>query len=79
MLVDKLKLSEVPGLKSKEQAKFVDVLDEGDKVTFLGEKTEELYEVKLRGRQMNAPFYKIKTQKGEIGWIYAGGSSPHFS
>ena len=21
---------------------------------------------------MNAPFYKIKTQKGEIGWIYAG-------
>ena len=74
--VDKLRVREVPGLKSKRQgAKFVDVLDEGDKVTFLGEKTEELYEVKLRGRQMNAPFYKIKTQKGEIGWIYAGALS----
>tara|TARA_B100001287_G_scaffold203869_1_gene173137 strand:- start:799 stop:1539 length:741 start_codon:yes stop_codon:yes gene_type:complete len=71
--VDKLRVREVPGLKSKRQgAKFVDVLDEGDKVMFLGEKTEKLYEVKLRGRQMNAPFYKIKTQNGEIGWIYAG-------
>ena len=71
--VDKLRVREVPGLKSKRQgAKFVDVLDEGDKVIFLGEKTEKLYEVKLRGRQMNAPFYKIKTQNGEIGWIYAG-------
>ena len=74
--VDKLRVREVPGLKSKRQgAKFVDVLDEGDKVTFLGEITDTLYKVKLRGRTMNAPFYKIKTQKGEIGWIFAGALS----
>lgn len=74
--VDKLRVRKVPGLESKrEGAQFVDVLDEGEKVTFLGEKSEEMYEVKLRGRQMKAPFYKIKTKKGEIGWIYAGALS----
>lgn len=74
--VDKLRVRKVPGLEStREGAQFVDVLDEGEKVTFLGEKSEEMYEVKLRGRQMKAPFYKIKTKKGEIGWIYAGALS----
>ena len=74
--VDKLRVRKVPGLESKrEGAQFVDVLDEGEKVTFLGEKSENMYEVKLRGRKMKAPFYKIKTKKGEIGWIYAGALS----
>ena len=74
--VDKLRVRAVPGLESKKQgAKFVDVLDEGEKVTFLGEKSSETYEVKLRGRTMNAPFYKVRTKKGEIGWIFAGALS----
>jgi len=74
--VDKLRVRAVPGLESKRQgAKFVDVLDEGEKVTFLGEKSEELFDVTLRGRDMRAPFYKVKTKKGEIGWIFAGALS----
>jgi len=74
--VDKLRVRAVPGLESKRQgAKFVDVLDEGEKVTFLGEKSEELFDVTLRGRNMRAPFYKVRTKKGEIGWIFAGALS----
>lgn len=74
--VDKLRVRAVPGLESKRQgAKFVDVLDEGEKVTFLGEKSEELFDVTLRGRDMKAPFYKVRTKKGEIGWIFAGALS----
>ena len=74
--VDKLRVRAVPGLDSKRQgAKFVDELDEGEKVFFLGEKSSETFEVKLRGRTMNAPFYKVRTKKGEIGWIFAGALS----
>jgi len=74
--VDKLRVRAVPGLESKKQgAKFVDVIDEGEKVTFLGEKSSETYEVKLRDRTMNAPFYKVRTKKGKIGWIFAGALS----
>ena len=74
--VDKLRVRAVPGLESKRQgAKFVDVLDEGERVTFLGEKSEELFDVTLRGRDMRAPFYKVRTKKGEIGWIFAGALS----
>ena len=74
--VDKLRVRAVPGLESKRQgAKFVDVLDEGEKVTFLGEKSSETFEVKLRGRTMNAPFYKVRTRNGKIGWIFAGALS----
>lgn len=74
--VDKLRVRAVPGLESKRQgAKFVDVLDEGEKVTFLGEKSEELFDVTLRGRDMRAPFYKVRTKKGELGWIFAGALS----
>jgi len=74
--VDKLRVRAVPGLESKKQgAKFVDVLDEGEKVIFLGEKSSENFEVKLRGRTMNAPFYKVRTKKGKIGWIFAGALS----
>ena len=74
--VDKLRVRAVPGLESKRQgAKFVDVLDEGEKVTFLGEKSSETFEVSLRGRTMNAPFYKVRTKKGKIGWIFAGALS----
>ena len=71
--VDKLRVRAVPGLESK--AEFVDVLDEGEKVAFLGEKSSENFEVALRGRTMKAPFYKVKTQKGKIGWIFAGALS----
>ena len=74
--VDKLRVRAVPGLESKKQgAKFVDVLDEGEKVIFLGEKSSETFEVKLRGRTMNAPFYKVRTKNDKIGWIFAGALS----
>ena len=74
--VDNLRVREVPNLDSKRQgAKFVDVLDEGEKVFFLGEKSSETYQVELRGRSMNAPFYKVRTKKGKIGWIFAGALS----
>lgn len=74
--VENLRVRAAPNLDSKRQgAKFVDVLDEGEKVTFLGEKSSETFEVKLRGRTMNAPFYKVRTKKGEIGWIFAGALS----
>ena len=71
--VDNLRVRAVPGLKRK--AEIVDILDEGEKVTYLGEISPETYEVKLRGRTMNAPFFKVRTKKGKIGWIFAGALS----
>jgi len=71
--VDNLRVRAVPGLKRK--AEIVDILDEGEKVTFLGEKSSETFEVSLRGRTMNAPFYKVETKKGKVGWIFAGALS----
>ena len=71
--VDKLRVRKVPGLQ--RNAEIVDVIDEGEKVIFLNEISEETYEVKLRGRDMIAPFYKVETKKGEIGWIFAGALS----
>jgi len=71
--VDKLRVREIPSLDRK--AKVVTTLDEGEKVSFLGEVSEELFEVTLRGRDMKGPFYKIKSRKGKVGWVFAGALS----
>ena len=71
--VDKLRVREIPSLDRK--AKVVTTLDEGEKVTFLGEVSEELFDIRLRGRDMKGPFYKIKSKQGEIGWVFAGALS----
>jgi len=71
--VDKLRVRENPSLDRK--AKVVTTLDEGEKVTFLGEVSEELFDISLRGRDMKGPFYKIKSKQGKIGWVFAGALS----
>ena len=64
-LVDKLRVRKVPGLEStREGAQFVDVLDEGEKVTFLGEKSEytqpRIKPIIVNPRIQNNKIYKKK-------------------
>ncbi|MES0490617.1 MAG: SH3 domain-containing protein [Leptospirales bacterium] len=67
-LVEKLNIRNVPDIGKKS----IGTLAEGEKVTFLKLITMENIDVKLRGKTINAPFYKIKTKNGLEGWVFAG-------
>lgn len=71
--VDQLRVRKYPNLNKK--VKTVTSLKEGEKVFFTGIESNEIFEVKLRGRVMKGPFYKIKTRKGKIGWVFSGALS----
>ena len=71
--VDQLRVRKFPNLNKK--VKTVTSLKEGEKVFFTGIESNEIFEVKLRGRMMKGPFYKIKTRKGKIGWVFSGALS----
>jgi len=71
--VDQLRVREFPNLNKK--VKVVSSLNEGEKVFFTGIESNEIFEVKLRGRMVKGPFYKIKTRKGKTGWVFSGALS----
>lgn len=71
ILVNNLRLRQNHDLKSK----VIAMLKEGEEVIYLGEVSENEEEVELRGEKKSAPFYRVKTQKGNIGWAYGGALS----
>ena len=69
--VDKLRLRAKPDLKAKEIMRIA----EGAAMFFDGEISPNKIKVKLRGRDIEAPFYKITTVDGITGWLFAGALS----
>ena len=66
--VDDLLIREEPNQKGKR----VDQVKEGSAILYLGEKTDFTDKIKLRGKQYDEPWYKVKTGKGKEGWVYGG-------
>lgn len=71
ILVNNLRLRQQHDLKSK----VIAMLKEGEEVIYLGEVSDNEEEVELRGEKKSAPFYRVKTAKGNIGWAYGGALS----
>lgn len=67
-IVNNLRVREQPDLNSK----VISMLQEGEEVAFLGEKSDNTESVELRGQKITAAFFKIKTQSGEVGWVFGG-------
>lgn len=66
--VNNLRLRQAPDTKSKVIAE----LKEGDKLSFLDEKTEFTQKISLRGTLYDEPWLKVETLTGKIGWVYGG-------
>jgi hypothetical protein len=69
--VDNLSVRKSPSL----DAKRISTLDEGVRVTFLGNESANVISVKLRGKQTTGPFYYVRIPSGKEGWIYSGALS----
>ncbi|MBV6427985.1 MAG: hypothetical protein KIPDCIKN_02508 [Haliscomenobacter sp.] len=69
--VDGLQLRATPG----PEGKTIRGLQLGESLTDLGEVSDFTTPVQLRGIAFNEPWLKIKTSKGEEGWVYGGALS----
>ena len=67
--IDDFKIRNGPGIEHKEVAR----LKENTLVMYLGEKSRNTTEIKLRGVKLNTNWLKVKTKEGIEGWIYGGG------
>lgn len=67
-ILDNVRIRDKAGLKGKEIAS----VSKGMKLFYLDEMSDFTDEITLRGIAYNDPWLKIKTTKGEIGWVYAG-------
>ena len=67
--VDQLRVRENPNLDSN----VIELLNEGEKLIFLGLVSSKSYKVNLRGKTFHEPFYKVRTFSGKTGWVYGGG------
>ena len=66
--VDNLRIRAEPDRK----AVIVTTVEEGAKLEFLGEKTAFTEKINLRGSLYEEPWLKIKTVRGEEGWVFGG-------
>lgn len=71
VVIDKLKLRKAPGLKSE----VITELPLFELVYFLNEQTDSTYEVNLGRMIVKEPYMKIRTRKGQEGWVYGAGLS----
>ncbi len=69
--VDGLQLREAPG----PEGKVIRGLKLGESLTDLREVSDFTTPVQLRGIAFNEPWLKVKTGKGEEGWVYGGALS----
>lgn len=69
--VDNLRMRETPDLKGKVLLR----LPESSEIIYTGEESENTAEAEINGEVKSAPFYKVKAQTGEIGWVFGGGVS----
>lgn len=68
VLVDKLRVRNVPGKKGKVLVQ----LPEGAQITYLGETSDFKDRIKLRDQYVEAAWLKIKTEKNIEGWVFGG-------
>ncbi|MCB9282457.1 MAG: SH3 domain-containing protein [Lewinellaceae bacterium] len=69
--IDGLNLRSEPGLKSKVLAK-IPLFEE---VYFLNEVTDSTTELSIGYEKANEPWVKVRTKKGQEGWVYGAGVS----
>lgn len=67
--LENLNIREQPALN----AKVLDRVQLYDEVTFLNEVTDSIYEIKLGNVMTQAPWVKVKSPKGKVGWVYGAG------
>ena len=72
--LDNFRLREQPDLASK----VIDHLHFANEVEYLGEISDIESKVTIRGQAYIAPWIKIKTQSGKIGWAYSVGFKTDF-
>lgn len=72
--LNNLVVRENPGLSSKS----IDYLQFADEVVYLNEMSNVKSRITVRGKIYNAPWIKIKTGDGKIGWIYSVGVKTDF-
>ncbi len=70
--VDHLRLR----LKPESTAEVVHTLREGESVSWDGQQSDHLETVSLRGKEVKAPWYFVKTANGLEGWGFSGGMEP---
>jgi hypothetical protein len=68
------RIREQPDLSSK----VIDLLQFAEEVVYLGEVSDTKSQITLRGKTYNAPWIKIKTKDGNIGWVYSVGVKSDF-
>jgi hypothetical protein len=71
--VDRLRVRENPDPKLNA----IGYLNEGEKVVFLNVVSQNNLKITLRGKVINAPFYKILTLNGQVGWVFSGALQPN--
>lgn len=69
--VDGMNMRSSPGLKTR----IVERLQLYDEVEFLGEVTDTTQEINLGQITTDEPWVKVKTRKGNVGWVYGAGVS----
>ncbi|WBM75313.1 hypothetical protein [Saprospira grandis] len=66
---------EVQNLRLREheqlEAKVLRHLPEGSELYFMGDISSDSVTVQLRGKKYYAPFYRVKTELGYLGWVHA--------
>lgn len=67
--LENLNMREIPALNGK----VLDRLKLYDEVTFLNEVTDSIHEINLGSKLTQAPWIKVKTKKGKVGWVYGAG------
>ena len=72
--LDNLRVREKPDLSLK----IIDYLQFADEVEYLNEMSTTKSKVTIRGNTYNAPWIKIKTKSGKIGWVYSIGFKTDF-
>ncbi len=66
--VGKLRVRETPGT-----AAAIALLNEGELMNYLGNKSSQKYTFTIRGETVTDYFYNIETSTRKIGWVFGGG------
>jgi hypothetical protein len=53
-------------------ATVLQILQEYDHVTFLGDYTVEPVTIRIRGSSVTAPYIRVRSDDGQEGWVFAG-------
>ena len=67
--VENLRLRDTPSLNGK----VLTTVDEGARLIDLGEQSDNVERATIRGNEVVSNFFKVKTEKGIIGWAFGGG------